>query len=242
MSGTSSKIIRARPHLGTVVRIEVAGADHAFLTNAFNELARLEKIFNFYDPKSALSQLNHFTLNNAGISAILGVRNPELNELLTLSEEVASLSQGYFNPRREGRIDLSGIAKGYIVDKTVEWMLSHAPNSISGCVNAGGDLRFFARRPREVLLRLGTSSNAVSRRLKLCHECVATSAPYAYNDRVYYQGARRAHAAVVQARSATIADALTKVALFAPQEIVRRCCDKMSAIAMLFDNRGELVA
>ena len=226
------------------MRIEIAGANHAFLTSAFNELSRLEKIFNFHDPESALSRLNRLILSRAGASARarLQIRYPELGELLAISEEVADLSRGHFNPHRAGAIDLSGIAKGYIVDKTVDWILSHAPDSISGCVNAGGDLRFFAHRPREVILRLGTSSKAISRRLKLCRECVATSAPYAYNDRVYYHGARRAHAAVVQAPSATIADALTKVALFAPREIVQSCCEKLSAVAMLFDEQGELVA
>src|SRR6185437_8323122 len=96
----------------------------------------------------------------------------ELRDLLETCQRLIELSSGYFRPIRAGRLDLSGIAKGYIVDKTVEWILSRTDSNdgsidgsvVDGSINAGGDIRFFnssraSTHSNEhcVVLRLGTS-------------------------------------------------------------------------------------
>ncbi len=257
MSVTSPElVVRARPHLGTIVRIETYGASQDLVTRAFEEIGRLEKLFNFHDPASVLSQFNN--ASEAERARIIEATH-EFRELLHLSDNVTKLSGGFFNPIRDGRLDLSGIAKGFIVDKAVEWLIAHfapadrdgtlAPSAIYGSVNAGGDLRFFsstepgrAASPKIVILRLGTAERAVGRKLKLSRPCVATSSPFSFNERVFFEKYPRAHAAVVEANCAAVADALTKVALFAPRKRLEMCCQEFSAVARLFDENGELVA
>src|SRR5438128_1192967 len=53
--------------------------------------------------------------------------------------------------RRPLALDLGGIAKGYAVDRAVDVL--RAQGIVSGCVNAGGDLRVFGRDAEPVHVR-----------------------------------------------------------------------------------------
>ncbi len=53
-------------------------------------------------------------------------------------------------------LDMGGIAKGYIVDKTAEFLKEHGVKN--GLVNAGGDIYCFGRPPRGEKWRIGIQS------------------------------------------------------------------------------------
>jgi thiamine biosynthesis lipoprotein ApbE len=212
-----------------VVEIELDPPE--WITLAFGEIERLQNMFNFHDPDSALNR---------------GLATPEIEEVWALSRHLQKSSEGAFFPYRDQRRDFSGIAKGYIVDRARASIRAQAPQA-QGLINAGGDLAHIGRPQPFVHIRLGSREQSFVRELHLLKPCVATSAINTYTDRQtsntrYMQPlARAGHTAVVQAPTAAVADALTKVTLFAPAEIVQSCCEEFDSIALVFDERAELV-
>ena len=110
--------------------------------------------------------------------------------------------------RRPLRIDLSGIAKGYAVDLAVESL--ERDGIRAGCVNAGGDLRFFGDLPPAVHIR-HTQRPTILIPVLFWHSAVATSAGY-YRHR---SCAGREVCAVAHPRRGTLCDAARSVTVFA---------------------------
>jgi FAD:protein FMN transferase len=125
--------------------------------------------------------------------------------------------------RRPLHIDLGGIAKGFAVDRAVESL--RARGIASGCVNAGGDLRVFGEESQRVGIRHPARPSEIAWEVPLRNAAMATSG--AYFAQKIWRGetvcplidgrTRRCSglgvSASVVARTAMVADALTKVVL-----------------------------
>lgn len=123
--------------------------------------------------------------------------------------------------RQPLRLDFGGIAKGYAVDLAIERL--RAAGMTEAQVNAGGDLRVFGPAPQRIALRDPRAPSQWSQIVELDDQALATSAPY------YAAGS--SPSALIDPRSGSpyagtdsisviapscrVADALTKVALFA---------------------------
>ncbi len=88
---------RARPLLGTMVDIRVAGphsaADlHAAIDSAFDAIGRIQRLMSFQDPDSELSRINQAAIN--GEQPV----DPETFAVLEAALAFALLSQGAFDP------------------------------------------------------------------------------------------------------------------------------------------------
>ena len=144
---------RCRPLLGTFVEIEIADARepasalHRRADEAFAEIERVHALMNFHDPATELSQLNargHLSpmrlhpwtrevlaaaVHFSGISnGIFDVTAPHSR---TTYRDIAFHEDGRLGFKRRLRIDLSGIAKGFAVDKAAE-VLSAERSAASG--------------------------------------------------------------------------------------------------------------
>jgi thiamine biosynthesis lipoprotein ApbE len=231
--------------MGTFVEIQIhdefpnEDLVNAFLNSVFDHGLSLEKIFNRFDPASALSFYK----------AKQESTHPLLSKLLEISQRITELSSGafsYLDPS-SGELDLNGIAKGFVVDQLVEFILSQKPDC-SGTINAGGDLRFFNSPTRTAQLRLGDYRNPVFRDWRLHHDAVATSAMNLsmmdeHSSTTYHQRSRAAlgpnFSVVVTADHCCIADALTKVGLFAEPELIQACSTALQASTVVFDALGN---
>lgn len=123
--------------------------------------------------------------------------------------------------RQPLRLDFGGIAKGHAVDLAIEQL--RAAGIVEAQVNAGGDLRVFGPAPQRIALRDPRAPSQWSQIVELDDQALATSAPY------YAAGS--SPSALIDPRSGNpyagtdsisiiapscrVADALTKVALFA---------------------------
>ena len=223
--------------MGTLVAIEARSADAALAEEAVNAaFAVVHKVASLLHPTRAGSDLAR--LNRAAAGCRLPV-HPWTVTLLRLSRALCARSGGLFEPalpgagsimhwvpagacavvvRQRARVDFGGIAKGYAVDLAVAAMRSAGIRR--GLINAGGDLRVFGDLPWPVTIRTGPS--AVALELRNC--ALATSDPGCKDQpaehRGYYRGdcgpGRRApRPASVAAQTAAIADALTKIVMFA---------------------------
>lgn len=167
---------------------------------AYKEGLRLQKIFNFYDPKSELSKLN----NNRKIKP-----SKELREVLQKSLELCEVTKGKYDvskgkiflARKKGfeepeiscsykdiqlgkeitltnkdvLIDLGSSAKGYIVDKMLEKLKEEGVEA--GLIDGRGDIACFGQEftieiqhPRNPEENLGS--------VKIKDESIATSGDY----------------------------------------------------------------
>jgi FAD:protein FMN transferase len=142
-------------------------------------------------------------------------------------------------------IDLSGIAKGYAVDRAIDVL--RATEAIQACVNAGGDLRVFGPRAERIRLRTD-QPRASAQAVEIVEGALASSSCYLHRTTRDGEGygphvdgrdgspvpVRRY--ACVAARDCMTADALTKVALALGEEcepVLRR----FEALAWIFENR-----
>jgi FAD:protein FMN transferase len=120
-------------------------------------------------------------------------------------------------------IDLGGIAKGFAVDRAVDWLRAHG--ACAGLVNAGGDLRGFGPVAWRVHLRHPAEPARLVPFADLVGGALATSAGYftqraqrgktvtSVVDGVRRTAANVSFSASVAAANCTLADALTKLVL-----------------------------
>ena len=141
LSGCSREIpnVKIIPLMDTFVRLEVRdmpgnGSWAAPLEKAAGRMRALEKRFNYFDGDSELAKLNSAKL------AETDALSPEMRRVLQKAEELRVLTKGAFDVRigPEGKIDLGGIAKGFIVDEGIRVLRKNGIKS--AIINAGGDM------------------------------------------------------------------------------------------------------
>ncbi len=153
--------------------------------------------------------------------------------------------------KRPLHLDLGGIAKGFAVDRAVDALL--AAGAESGCVNAGGDLRVFGDAPQTIHLRHPAHPGAMARSLALRGAAVATSSDYfsrkrwrgdtvcaLIDGRTRHPADVRRSASVI-APTAALADALTKIVLFAPPPVSNELLARHKAACVLLDEAGGIL-
>jgi thiamine biosynthesis lipoprotein len=141
--------------------------------------------------------------------------------------------------RRNLRMDLGGIAKGYAVDCAVHSLRAAGMSQI--LVNAGGDLRVAGERGEHIHVRDPRMPAATAYALDLRDGAIATSS--ACFSRRAFEGLSAlidpatgsaylgGDSVTVRAADCMTADALTKVVLFAPAEIAERALTACDASA-----------
>lgn len=224
-------IRRARPLLGTYVEIRT-DADQAAVTHAFEAVARVHALLSFQDASSELSRLNREAWRQPLVV------HPWTWRVLAAAQWLHAHSDGAFDCtlpaadagmdavellpgrsvrlRRRVRLDLSGIAKGFAVDRAID-RLRRAGHH--GLVNAGGDLRVFGAAAEPILVRDPDQPQRLRPLGTLTDGALATSAPYfseqdgdwAIRDRQRGSSPRRYRSVSVLAPTCLRADALTKV-------------------------------
>jgi thiamine biosynthesis lipoprotein len=205
MTSSCDSVRRARPLLGTYVEVAASGADqvhlHTAIDGAFLAIQTVHNLMSFQEPGSELSWLNR---EGSGIIADL---HPWSAQVLAAATEIREMSQGVFDAAIGGRVDLSGIAKGFAVDRAVEAL--RAAGVGQGIVNAGGDLAVFGEDARQVAVRDPIDRSRIAATATLRDEALASSG------RAIDPRTRRLVEAIagasVRAPSCMIADALTKV-------------------------------
>jgi thiamine biosynthesis lipoprotein len=98
---------------------------------AMAALRDVDRVFSTYRPDSFVSRLGRGELD-------LGDCPPEVAEVMALGELARLQSGGAFDVRRGGRLDPSGVVKGWAVERAAR-PLRALPDT-DACLSAGGDL------------------------------------------------------------------------------------------------------
>lgn len=219
-----------------------------WITKTYDRLCSLERTLSRFEPASDVSLLN------SGMRVRL---HRDTHRVLAAARRLQRLSNGAFNVRSFGVIDLGGIAKGYAVDEAVKLLrrLSRGSSS-SGLVNAGGDLRRWGgTHPLPLAVRADARHGSWLQILPTAPAALsaATSSlmtrapgstrltPAAHVRTATGARLNRPETVTVIATSALWADALTKIVSTAARPVVQRCLGALNAIAIRWDAAGKYI-
>ena len=224
---------RSIPALGTFFEIKWYYDDilDENIADVFNEVRRLEKVFSYHDIRSELSKFNE----NGKTQCY------ELMALLKISKWLTKETFGVFNPvnPKTNKVDLGGIAKGFIVDKAAKILES---KGISGIINAGGDIRIFGFYTAPIYIRdpfdfKNTIYIGEFSQNSIASSCISKNSKSRGGKSMVYHESNIIHASVI-GKSCTICDAMTKVALTDP-EIAVKTLKKVGYQGMIIDKNGN---
>ncbi len=102
------------------------------LEEAVAWLHQVDEVFSTYRPGSVISRLGRGEPLPEGYG-------PEVAEVFALCEEVAHATGGWFTHTPGGRLDPSGMVKGWAVERVSRTL--YAAGAHNTCVNGGGDIQ-----------------------------------------------------------------------------------------------------
>jgi thiamine biosynthesis lipoprotein len=102
------------------------------LAEAVAWLHHVDRVFSPYRPDSQITRL-------AEGRAALGECDPEVAEVLRLGAEIERITGGAFTCEPGGRLDPSGLVKGWAVERAST--ILHEAGARDHCVNGGGDIQ-----------------------------------------------------------------------------------------------------
>jgi thiamine biosynthesis lipoprotein len=248
--------------LGTFVAIEAhaPGGDAAErgIAAAFAAIAEVDRLMHPYRPGSDLAllaraprgttlALHLWTWEVLELSRRLGecsrgAFDPCLESAAGRLADIDLSRRGYAVPHAQVHIDLGGIAKGFAVDRAIDAL--RATGCEGGLVNAGGDLAAFGTRTHPIV-RVNPDGSSCLVELKDAALAASDTEQPARpaEHRGYYHGADRRRnitgSATVMARSAAVADALTKCALVGACEPGRTLLEAFGAALLRSAPRPE---
>jgi thiamine biosynthesis lipoprotein len=120
--------------MGMPITVEIVdpGMTEADIENVFAYFRTVDEIFSTYKEHSEISKINRGELCEEEYS-------DDMKTILALSEQTKQETHGYFDIRRNGIIDPSGIVKGWAILQAAH-MLKEA-GSTNFYIDAGGDIQ-----------------------------------------------------------------------------------------------------
>lgn len=134
--GATPRLRHAEHVMGTVFSFDIRDTPTPAIRDALGRcvawLHRVDRVFSPYRPESPVSRLARGELGLAACP-------PEVAEVLARCAAVERVTDGWFSSTYGGRLDPTGLVKGWAVDHASD--LLHAVGAGNTCVNGGGDLR-----------------------------------------------------------------------------------------------------
>ncbi|MFF7451399.1 MULTISPECIES: FAD:protein FMN transferase [unclassified Streptomyces] len=138
--------------MGTVFSFDVRGGDpeavRAALERAVAGLHRVDAVFSTYRDDSQISRLARGELTVTDC-------DPEVAEVLELGARAEELSDGWFSTRYEGRLDPTGVVKGWAVERAARSLTAAGATGVS--LNGGGDVQLLGAPEPQRPWRVGVA-------------------------------------------------------------------------------------
>ncbi|MDG9718271.1 FAD:protein FMN transferase [Streptomyces sp. DH24] len=138
--------------MGTVFSFDVRGGDpdavRAALDEAVAGLHRADEVFSTYREDSQVMRLARGEL-------AVGDCDAEVAEVLELAADAERVSEGWFSTSYEGRLDPTGIVKGWALERAARRIAAAGAAGVS--VNGGGDVQLLGVPGAERPWRVGVS-------------------------------------------------------------------------------------
>src|SRR3954449_4886816 len=144
MAPTLHRMTQVRHIMGIPIGIDVR--DDVDVEVAFDWLREADATFSTYRDDSDISRLDR------GELALADCR-PEVDEVLTRCMALNRETRGYFSVRPAGRLDPSGLVKGWAVAGAADRLAAAGAENF--CINAGGDIVAHGRAATDRPWRIG---------------------------------------------------------------------------------------
>jgi thiamine biosynthesis lipoprotein len=132
--------------MGIPIGIDLRDSDDVDVEVAFDWLRDVDAVFSTYRDDSDISRLDRGDLTLADC-------RPEVDEVLTQCMALNRSTRGYFSVRAAGRLDPSGLVKGWAVGGAAERLAVAGAENF--CINAGGDIVARGRPAADRAWRIG---------------------------------------------------------------------------------------
>jgi FAD:protein FMN transferase len=157
-----------------VVDVRDESSDNEPLVRMFDWLRWVDATFSTYREDSEISRIDRGELDESDA-------HEEVRLVLARCEELRTETNGYFDLRASGRLDPSGLVKGWAVDRAAALLQDAGLGDFA--VSAGGDMRVVGRAWR-VGIQHPLEGNKVAAVFETGNLAIATSAAYARGDHV----------------------------------------------------------
>jgi thiamine biosynthesis lipoprotein len=147
---TQRRTLHVEHCMGTAFTIDIrdAGTWGTAIADAVAWLHHVDAVFSTYKPASDISRIQRGELR------IIDA-DPDVAVVLELCEQVRSVSGGYFTDMPHGRLDPTGLVKGWAIKRASE--LLHRHGSHNHAVNGGGDMQLAGESSPGSPWRIGIS-------------------------------------------------------------------------------------
>jgi thiamine biosynthesis lipoprotein len=170
--------------MGMPITVLIVSDDDLLANNAtkaaFEEFYETDRTFSTYKPDSEISRINRHELDIASAS-------PEVKEVLGECEELRKMTGGYFDINRDGRIDPSGLVKGWSIGRAAKKVETLGIRNFF--IEAGGDITLRGHNEDGQTWRVGIRNpnnlDEIVKVLEISEGSVCTSGTYARGEHIY---------------------------------------------------------
>ena len=161
-------------------QLQTANAGARLISRVFAYFEYIDDTFSTYKPNSEISLINQGALT-------IDLASRDMRTVFALAEELRLETNGYFNITRDGRIDPSGMVKGWALSNAADMLRDAACRDFY--VEAGGDFQAVGvnaeGQPWRVGIRSPFNTAEIVKVLAISDRGVATSGSYIRGQHIY---------------------------------------------------------
>lgn len=166
--------------MGMPITIEIVDDDSGRnIESAFQYFRRVDERYSPYKDTSELTQINRGMPKSDW--------SDEMRVVMDLCEDTKHQTNGYFDVKHDGKIDPSGLVKGWAIQNAAKLL------SVAGCENyyieAGGDVQAVGlsadNRPWTLGIRNPFNTDQIVKVLNVSNVGIATSGTYIRGEHIY---------------------------------------------------------
>ncbi len=168
--------------MGMPSTVEIAdqNAKERDINSVFNYFRRIDQRFSTYKSGSEMERINRGEIKEKDFS-------PEMKLILSLCQKTQNETLGYFDIRIGGKLDPSGIVKGYAIKKGAEMLLDKGYRNFF--VEIGGDIEIQGYNSQKEKWSVGLQNpfnkREIIKVLYLSGKGIATSGTYIRGNHIY---------------------------------------------------------
>ncbi len=167
--------------MGMPITVEIidVGVDESAFIDVFNYFSQVDNRFSTYKNDSEISKVN--------LGLPKSKWSPQMKTVLDLCEQTKQKTAGYFDIWHEGKLDPSGLVKGWAIQNAASVLKSQGFNNFY--VEAGGDIQVSGHNSQDQAWQVGIRNpfnhNEVIKTLAISDRGVATSGAYIRGPHIY---------------------------------------------------------
>lgn len=171
--------------MGMPISIEIINesADNKIFNKVYTYFEYVDKKFSIYKKNSEISQINNKKIEEQEYSK-------DMKTILKLCKQTKIETNGYFNIFKNGKIDPSGIVKGWTIFRAAKLLKKNGFKNFY--IEAGGDIQVSGKNKENKKWKIGIRNpfknfkdNEIIKRISVFNKGVATSGTYLRGPHIY---------------------------------------------------------